>query len=529
VEINKKLLSKFDLAAMWTQVTMLVLLHLNGAAGQVQNLQNSCADGACPSFVQLKNDIQHAKKKTRELKEVHDDENAPSPAKSDWSWVHEPFADFTLEDIPCSKAEEGISKSCWDSEFSKLAGADQKISPSSLHSLQDEQRNPKNLTRADLRTGLALLVQLYPGEASRIMSVYNMILTSAFRNEFPPDDLPEPTDPLSNITIPKAGGDMMQVAFVEERRQLMGGRQLMRGNASAVIELYGMACVNAIVQVAIACLNIGFSILSIELPAGDMIADGIKANHVVVESIINYVRFWDDLSDPAAIAYDVQGVLRTLWDQNIFTTAINEAVKQYEWWRWAIMASQILGTVASWFATGGANLALSIVMLVLDAWDLTDGIISASKECNLAVGGAGNLRNAKSGKCLDSWGNHVQQWGCHGGHNQKWKFDGNHIKNEQATGKCLDLMWGGTGDGTQVQLWPCHTANGQKWKLEGDLIKNPPSGKCLEVQSASMDNGASIGLWPCPNKDHMKWKLRAPPNIGQSWSQTSNESAGKLF
>lgn len=48
---------------------------------------------------------------------------------ADWSWNHEPFADFTLEYIECGKAEEGISKTCWESEFSLLAGTDKKNLP----------------------------------------------------------------------------------------------------------------------------------------------------------------------------------------------------------------------------------------------------------------------------------------------------------------------------------------------------------------------------------------------------------------
>lgn len=306
----------------------------------------------------------------------------------------------------------------------------------------------------------------------------------------------------------------------------MRHRQLVRGNATAVMELYGWACVTAVVQVGMASLSIGFALLGLELPGGDMVADTIKSNHVVVESLVDMSKLWnwDGAPDAMGMAWDVRSILKTLWDEGILSTAIDKAIKQYKWWKWAIMATQIFGTVGSWFASGGAAFALSVAMLVLDAYDLIDGIVTAAKECK--VGGEGNLQNEHSKKCLDSWHNHVQQWACHTGKNQKWKFEENRIKNPE-TGKCIDLIGGSTKDGTKVQLWPCHTQDGQKWTFQQDLIKNPKSGKCLDLEGYNVQNGASIGLWPCHNDGNQKWKLRQPPNAGHSWIQTLNNQSAE--
>jgi hypothetical protein len=79
----------------------------------------------------------------------------------------------------------------------------------------------------------------------------------------------------------------------------------------------------------------------------------------------------------------------------------------------------------------------------------------------------------QSGRCLDVYAaadwTPVQQWTCLGNWNQQWRFDripgtsdGIFIINRYS-GKCLDLYYGQTGDGTTIQLYSCHGGHAQWW------------------------------------------------------------------
>ncbi|MDQ7879009.1 RICIN domain-containing protein [Microbacterium sp. QXD-8] len=36
-----------------------------------------------------------------------------------------------------------------------------------------------------------------------------------------------------------------------------------------------------------------------------------------------------------------------------------------------------------------------------------------------------------------------------------------------ASGRCLDTVGGGTGNGTRAHIWDCHAGASQKWTLPG--------------------------------------------------------------
>lgn len=101
-----------------------------------------------------------------------------------------------------------------------------------------------------------------------------------------------------------------------------------------------------------------------------------------------------------------------------------------------------------------------------------------------------------SGKCADVWdwrqdnGAGVQQYHCHGGGNQSWKFvpqpDGTVHIVASHSGKCLEVGSESTENGGVMQQWDC--VDGlpqQEWtvKPQGNAIAliNKLSGKCLDI------------------------------------------------
>lgn len=290
---------------------------------------------------------------------------ASGQTPSHWQWVHEAFADLTLEDIGCTaRPEVGISKQCWQSAFSNLdRDSDGMLSSEELHHAEDK-RNAKNLTRKDLQTGLALAIQLYPEESTRLVTNAQLIIAAAFEGIVPPEDAPEPKDPLA--AVPK---------------QFLMQQSATRVNASKAIEVYGSRCVEAIVQVAGAAIGIAFGILGIETPSGSLIADAVQTNYRAVNAILDIVRAMDDADDAIKISRDVVDIIGVLYEEGVLTTAVKDSLKSQPWWRWSLMTAQILGTIAAWFASGGTGLAISIALVVMDSVDLIDGVAKVKKDC----------------------------------------------------------------------------------------------------------------------------------------------------
>lgn len=83
------------------------------------------------------------------------------------------------------------------------------------------------------------------------------------------------------------------------------------------------------------------------------------------------------------------------------------------------------------------------------------------------------LKARHSGKCLDVEGGrvaneaNVQQYGCHWGDNQQWRFEyvgGYYRVIARHSGKCLDVYYGSSLDGENVQQWTCWDGPNQLWQ-----------------------------------------------------------------
>ncbi|PRY02310.1 ricin-type beta-trefoil lectin domain protein [Allonocardiopsis opalescens] len=135
-------------------------------------------------------------------------------------------------------------------------------------------------------------------------------------------------------------------------------------------------------------------------------------------------------------------------------------------------------------------------------WDETGG--------NGGDPAATTLRGQASGRCLDvvdggtANGTPVQLWDCHGGTAQRWTLaaDGS----VRALGRCLDVSGAGTANGTRVQTWECNGTAAQRWTLNAaDDLVNTGSGRCLDAVDQGTGNGTRLQIWDCTGAANQKW------------------------
>jgi hypothetical protein len=117
-------------------------------------------------------------------------------------------------------------------------------------------------------------------------------------------------------------------------------------------------------------------------------------------------------------------------------------------------------------------------------------------------------------------GTDAVQWGWNGGNSQKWDLV--HLGNGQykltgvASGKLLEITNASTANGAIVQIWPSNNHNCQKWTVTpaGDgtyKFLNVNSGKALDVKDISTADGAALQQWPYWAGDGQQWRMSLAP------------------
>ena len=132
------------------------------------------------------------------------------------------------------------------------------------------------------------------------------------------------------------------------------------------------------------------------------------------------------------------------------------------------------------------------------------------------------IASRKSNKVLDlvaggtADGTDAVQWGWNGGDSQKWKLtwlgNGQYQAQGLASGKLLEVSGASTSNGAVVQIWPSNNNNCQKWTVTpaGDgafKFLNVNSTKAVDVSSGSTADGAAIIQWTYSGADNQQWKL----------------------
>ncbi|MCI2047147.1 MAG: RICIN domain-containing protein [Faecalibacterium sp.] len=100
---------------------------------------------------------------------------------------------------------------------------------------------------------------------------------------------------------------------------------------------------------------------------------------------------------------------------------------------------------------------------------------------------------------------------------QEWSFlrvgEGVYRIRNRGTGKMLDLMMGGTADGTWLHQWEDANCSSQMWIVEPTndgrvkLRAQMASGKCIDVVGMSSEAGARLQIWQDVNGENQLWKI----------------------
>lgn len=117
------------------------------------------------------------------------------------------------------------------------------------------------------------------------------------------------------------------------------------------------------------------------------------------------------------------------------------------------------------------------------------------------------FRAKHSNRCLDASsrdsGAKVYQHDCTGRNNQKWKFVGSRIV-EQESKHCLDAS--GDSPGSQVTAHRCHGGDNQMWRYDGGgRLLNVRNHLCVEVKDSKKDNKAQVVVNRCNNNENQIW------------------------
>lgn len=132
------------------------------------------------------------------------------------------------------------------------------------------------------------------------------------------------------------------------------------------------------------------------------------------------------------------------------------------------------------------------------------------------------ITNVHSGKVLDAVncgtgnGTKVDQWSSLGNTCQKWKFtsttNGTWTITNVNSGKVLDAVNCGLADGTAVDLWSSLGNLCQKWAVvpagnSSYMLIPENSGMTLDDTNCGTGNGVAIDLWQWLNNGCQEWKI----------------------
>ncbi len=139
--------------------------------------------------------------------------------------------------------------------------------------------------------------------------------------------------------------------------------------------------------------------------------------------------------------------------------------------------------------------------------------IAATAMAATVAGRTGTIVGVGSGRCMDVYwgrtanGTPIQLYDCNGTAAQRWTVatDGT----VRALGKCLDVTAGGRVNGTKVQLWGCGVGNAnQQWRGQADgTLVNPQSGRCLDAAAYGTANATRLQIWDCRATSNQRWRL----------------------
>lgn len=121
------------------------------------------------------------------------------------------------------------------------------------------------------------------------------------------------------------------------------------------------------------------------------------------------------------------------------------------------------------------------------------------------------MNRKQNNKCIDVYQFNMNNmapittWDCWGGPNQKWKMDDqSHIVSD-FSGKCLEVGFGKTDDGSLVNQATCHGGINQNWNQDNQNrlhLQHAPD-MCLDAGNAN--NGTQLSIKRCNNDNSQQF------------------------
>ncbi|MEU6814122.1 glycoside hydrolase family 19 protein [Streptomyces sp. NPDC046860] len=170
----------------------------------------------------------------------------------------------------------------------------------------------------------------------------------------------------------------------------------------------------------------------------------------------------------------------------------------------------------------------------LTLFTLLAGLITALLVAAPSASAADGQITGLAGKCVDvAWadstnGTPIQLHDCNGNNAQVWSNPGDGTL--RALGKCLDVVEMSTADGAGVQLWDCTGNPNQKWVVTSarDIV-NPAADKCLDVREKNSANGTRLQIWTCTGASNQKWTAPAAGGSTPSGFVVSESQFNQMF
>jgi hypothetical protein len=153
----------------------------------------------------------------------------------------------------------------------------------------------------------------------------------------------------------------------------------------------------------------------------------------------------------------------------------------------------------------GAQLTLTLVATAV----LTSGLLMSAAPAQAAPVPF-QLRSDLNARCLDIYGANpaneaiVQMYGCTGGINQKWYWNGREIRSS-LNNKCLDIYGANAGNEARVQMYDCWGGPSQHWSWKGRELLSDLNNKCLDIYGANALDGARVQMFDCWGGANQRW------------------------
>lgn len=281
-----------------------------------------------------------------------------------WVAMDEAWTNLNLADFRCEH-DGNVDRHCYEDRLDRMdINGDGMVSAAEANSVADE-RNCFNLTRTDIKAGLALASQWFPEDASAWVTNEALLVDLTYRNVIPSEETPKPQDPLAGVPLPRSS-----------RRPAAQPA----GNITAMVT---KECGDARISIFVNVLGLFCQILGFNLaPSQNLVDSLLRGTGEFAEAVRAIFSYMDLMPAPMDIATGAWGLFMALYDEGFVIQAFREVVSGMSWWRRAVTLIRIAATVLLWIASAGVAQILQVAMMAVAIADLTSAFSEEREECS---------------------------------------------------------------------------------------------------------------------------------------------------